>query len=284
MKIALAGSTGMLGSKLLKAFQKAGFEVLAPLRTELDITDKVQIDGFFKNHPFDVFVNCAGFTQVDACEEKSGENEGYAVNGVGVGFLAEICKKYGRTLVHFSSDYVFDGKKATPYLETDPTGPINVYGKTKLMGEKEIQEIDPEAYIIRTSWLFGPNGPNFVRTMAGLLKAKDRVPVVTDQFGGPTYTGDLAEFVLQLLRQKAPAGLYHFANGGYTSWNGFAQEIKKLTASPAEVVPATSVEFVRPAQRPANSRFDLSKAAKVLGHAPRTWQDALKDYIEKELN
>jgi dTDP-4-dehydrorhamnose reductase len=187
--------------------------------------------------------------------------------------------------VHFSTDYVFDGQKPSPYLESDPTTPINIYGKTKLMGEKEIQEIGPAAYIIRTSWVYGPNGPNFVRTIAGLLKSKTQLPVVTDQVGGPTYTGDLASFALALLERKAQTGLYHFANGGYTSWNGFAQEIKKVLAiTTCEILPATSEQFVRPARRPANSRFDLSKAAAVLGRPPRPWQDALKDYLEKELN
>jgi dTDP-4-dehydrorhamnose reductase len=275
----------MLGSKMAQLCQKAGHSLLTPNHTILDVSDKVQIDGFFKANAFDVLVNCAAYTKVDACEEREGSNQAYAVNGVGVGFLAAACKENGRLLVHFSTDYVFDGQKGTPYQEGDPTGPINVYGQTKLMGEKEIREAGPKFYLIRTSWVFGPNGPNFVKTIAGLLKTKPKLPVVTDQVGGPTYTGDLAQFVLELIDRKAESGFYHFANGGYTSWNGFAREIQRLIgAVSCEITEASSAEFVRPAKRPANSRFDLTKGTKAVGHEPRPWQEALKEYLEKELN
>lgn len=283
MKIALLGSAGMLGSKALEIFKQSGHEILAPLRNELDIVREDQVENYFKSNPFDVLVNCTGYTQVDACEDKEKAPIAWNVNGIAVGTLARCCKASGRLLVHFSTDYVFDGTKSKPYQETDKTNPVNVYGQTKLEGEKLLQVAPPFFYLIRTSWVFGPNGPNFVKTIAGLLKTKPKIEVVTDQVGAPTYTGDLVGFALELLSRKAEAGLYHFANDGYTSWNGFAQEIKVLTGSTCEVAPTLSEKFVRPAKRPANSRFDLSKASLAVGHRPRRWQESLKDYLTKEL-
>jgi len=283
VKIALLGSTGMLGSKALEVFKQSGHELLTPLRSDLDLSREDQIEHYFKNNSFGVLVNCAGYTQVDACEDKEKAPMAWNVNGTAVGVLARCCKATGRVLVHFSTDYVFDGTKSEPYQETDKTNPVNVYGQTKLEGEKLLQAANPFYYLIRTSWVFGPNGPNFVKTIAGLLKTKPQIEVVTDQIGGPTYTGDLAGFALELLGKKAEAGLYHFANDGYTSWNGFAQEIKVLTGSTCEVAPTLSEKFVRPAKRPANSRFDLSKASHAAGHRPRPWQESLKDYLTKEL-
>jgi dTDP-4-dehydrorhamnose reductase len=273
----------MLGSKVLEVFNQSGHELLTPLRNDLDLSRGDHVEKFFKSNSFEVLVNCAGFTKVDACEEKEQAPIAWNVNGTVVGTLARCCKAGGRLLVHFSTDYVFDGTKPGLYQETDKTNPVNVYGQTKLEGEKLIQIEKPFFYLIRTSWVFGPNGPNFVKTIAGLLKTKPKIEVVTDQVGGPTYTGDLAKFVLELLEKKAEAGLYHFANDGYTSWNGFAREIKVLTGSACEVAPVLSDQFVRPAKRPSNSRFDLSKAALAVGRRPRPWQESLKEYLTKEL-
>jgi dTDP-4-dehydrorhamnose reductase len=283
VKIALLGAGGMLGSKTREVFISSGHELLTPSHSELDITRNDQVEAFFKNHSFEVLINCTGYTKVDACEEKENGEIALNVNGTAVGFLAECCQKNGQIFIHFSTDYVFDGKKEGDYQETDPTGPVSVYGRTKLKGEELVLQAAPFYYLIRTSWVFGPNGPNFVKTIAGLLKTKPKIQVVTDQVGGPTYTGDLAKFILELISQKADAGLYHFANSGYTSWNGFAHEIQRLTGTVScEIEPALSENFIRPAKRPANSRFDLSKAAKAAGHAPRPWQEALKEYLDKE--
>ena len=284
MKIVLLGSTGMLGSKMVEVLKMEGHDLLTPSRAELDLSRPEQIQSFFKTSSFETLINCAGFAKVDACEEETAAMTAFQLNGTAVGQLAHGCKAVKRTLVHFSSDYVFDGQKSGPYLETDAPGPVNVYGETKWVGEKLIQEEGPSFYLIRTSWLFGPNGDNFVKTIAGLLRTKPRIEVVTDQVGGPTYTGDLARFVVELLTKKADPGFYHFSNQGYTSWNGFAQEIKKLIGSSCEVAPALSRDVVRPAKRPANSRFDLTKAVRAVGHDPRPWQEALKDYLTKELD
>jgi dTDP-4-dehydrorhamnose reductase len=284
LKIALLGSAGMLGSKTQEVFNRSGHELLTPLRNDLDLSRGDQIENFFKSNSFEVLVNCTGFTKVDACEEKKNVSTALTVNGTAVGTLARCCKTSGCVLVHFSTDYVFDGTKREPYRETDKTSPINVYGQTKLEGEKLIQFEKPFFYLIRTSWVFGPHGSNFVKTIAGLLKTKPKIEVVTDQVGGPTYTGDLAEFILEMLDQKAPSGLYHFANDGYTSWNGFAQEIKAIMGIfSCEITPVLSEKFVRPAKRPSNSRFDLSKSTQAVGHRPRSWQESLKEYLTKEL-
>ncbi|HJT23778.1 MAG TPA: sugar nucleotide-binding protein, partial [bacterium] len=184
----------------------------------------------------------------------------------------------------YSTDYVFDGRKEGPYQETDPTAPLNVYGRTKWQGEKLLFVEKPSFYLIRSSWVFGPRGKNFVDTMVGLMKSRSRIEVVDDQVGGPTYTGDLARFTWELLEKKAASGTYHFANSGHVSWYGFAKEIQKqMGFTRCEVVPVSSDRVFRPAERPANSRFDLSKSTRALGHSPRPWQDALKDYLQREL-
>jgi dTDP-4-dehydrorhamnose reductase len=207
------------------------------------------------------------------------------VNGTAAGWLAQFCKRAQRQLVYFSTDYVFDGNKEGPYSESDPPNPLNVYGNAKWEGEKLILAEKPRFYLVRTSWLFGPNRDNFVSNIARFLKTKSRLEVVCDQVGGPTYTGDLAQFTLELLEKKAEPGIYHFANEGYVSWHGFAKEIQRqLGPTNCEIVSVLSESVFRPAQRPANSRFDLAKAVKALGHPIRSWQEALREFLTKEYN
>jgi dTDP-4-dehydrorhamnose reductase len=275
----------MLGSRILETALAAGFELEAPDHRELDITRAGQVQSYFETHLFDVLINCAAFTRVDDCEESSLEKEALLVNGEAVGRLAQWCGHTGRLLIHFSTDYVFDGQKSDSYIESDQTHSINAYGETKLEGEKRIQEENPFFYLIRASWLYGPGGRgNFVKTIVELLKTKTKIDVVNDQFGGPTYTGDLAEFTLELLGRKAPAGIYHFANEGYASWYDFAKEIQALTGlQGCEIKPTASKDFPRKAARPANSRFDLSKSAQAVGHSFRPWREALQHYLSKEL-
>ncbi len=283
MKIALLGSTGMLGSKLAEVLKAGGHAVLAPSHAEVDLGRPHTLEHFFKNNPFDVLANCAAFTRVDACEESAKFSMAKNVNGTAVGWLAKFCRGTGRTLLHFSTDYVFDGQKGDPYLETDEPRPLNVYGRTKWQGEKLLVAEKPHFYLIRASWLYGPGGNNFVKTISALLNSKARIEVVSDQLGGPTYTGDLARFALELLEKKADPGLYHFSNDGQASWFEFAGEIKKLTGNfSCEVVPVASENIFRPAQRPADSRLQLLKAAQAVGHPPRPWQDALSEFLAKE--
>jgi dTDP-4-dehydrorhamnose reductase len=283
MKIALLGASGMLGSKIMETFKAKGQDLIAPPRSETDLHYPHTLEKFFNANSFDVLVNCAGFTRVDACEEPAKFSMALNVNGTAVGWLAKLCKKTGRVLVHYSTDYVFDGRKDGPYREEDPVEPLNTYGRTKRQGEKLLLAEKPFFYLVRTSWIFGPGGQNFVDTMAGLFKTRSRVEVVDDQVGGPTYTGDLAQFTLELLEKKAAPGIYHFADEGYVSWHGFAKEIQKQTGlTRCDIVAVPSDRVFRPADRPANSRFDLSKATQAVGHAPRPWAEALKDYLTKE--
>lgn len=283
MKIAVLGSSGMLGSKAVELLKAGGHDLILPPHSEVDLTLPHTLERFFKAHSFEALANCAGFTKVDACEEPARFSSVLNINGTSVGWLAKFCRETRRILIHYSTDYIFNGRKEGPYVETDPPDPLNVYGKTKLQGEKLLNAENPPHYLIRTSWVFGPKGVNFVDTMARLLKTKSRVEVVSDQVGGPTYTGDLARFTLELLEKKAEPGTYHFANEGTVSWHEFAIEIRnQLGLKGCEVVPVPSGTIFRPAERPANSTFDLSKAAQAAGHPPRPWADALRDYLTKE--
>ena len=200
----------MLGFKMADVFKAKGHELLTPSHSQVDLNRPHTIEKFFNENVFDALVNCAGFTRVDACEEPAKFSMAMNVNGTSIGWLAKYCKKTKRTLVHFSTDYVFNGQKEDPYLETDRPDPLNVYGKTKWQGEKLLQAEDPFYYLVRTSWVFGPKGDNFVSSMAELLMTKPRVEVVEDQVGGPTYTDDLAQFTLELLDKKAAPGLTIF--------------------------------------------------------------------------
>ena len=283
MKIALLGSTGMLGSKAAEFFKARGHGLLMPSHLDVDLNYPHTLEQFFQSNSFDVLVNCAGFTGVDACEEPAKFSMALNTNGTSVGWLAQFCKKTKRILIHYSTDYVFDGLKSDPYRETDATSPLNVYGKTKRQGEKLIEMENPFYYLIRSSWVFGPHGENFVNKIAGLLKTRSRLEVVSDQVGGPTYTGDLVQFTLELLEKKAEPGIYHFANEGYVSWYGFAKEIQKqLGLTSCDIVSVLSENVFRPAERPPNSRFDLEKSVKALGHPIRSWQEALGEYLTKE--
>jgi dTDP-4-dehydrorhamnose reductase len=283
LKIALLGDIGMLGSKSIEVFSAGGHSLLTPSLSEVDLTRPLTIEAFFKSQTFDVLINCAAFTKVDACEEPAKFTEALSVNGTAVGWLAKFCKKNSRVLVHYSTDYVFNGRQEQLYDETQAPDPVNAYGRTKWQGEKLILAENPFYYIVRTSWLYGPKGVNFVKTIAGLLKTRPRLEVVDDQVGGPSYTGDVARFTMELLEKKAEPGIYHFANSGYTSWFGFAKEIKGIIGSEScKLVPVSSEGVFRLAQRPANSCFNLDKAKKFLGRPPRPWPEALKDYLTKE--
>jgi len=274
----------MLGKKMREKCEARGIAVLAPARQEADLSSPVSLEDFFQKNDFQVLLNCAGFSKVDSCEDPAQYPEALAVNASGPGWLAKLCKTSGRRLIHFSTDYVFNGEKDGTYAEEEPPRPINAYGRTKWMGEKMILAQVPSYYLIRTSWLFGPGGRNFVKTMAGILKNLPSAEVVADQKGAPTYTGDLADFTLDLMEKKAPDGIYHFSNAGETSWFGIAVEIQKcLNLNGRELVPVPTDKFPRPAQRPRNSRFDLGKAAGALARDIRPWPEAVREYLLKEL-
>ncbi|WP_235282585.1 dTDP-4-dehydrorhamnose reductase [Methanosarcina mazei] len=261
IKTLIIGASGMLGSDLCKVFPDA----VKLTHHDLDITDREQvIESILKIKP-DVVINAAAYTNVDGCEDN--KELAFQVNGYGPGYIAEACARAGAKLVHFSTDYVFDGSKKE-YVESDIPDPINVYGDSKLLGEKKIIENMDDYRIVRISWLFGMHGKNFVETMLKLSGEMDTVKVVNDQFGKPTYTMDLASKVKEII--ELDPGIYHITNDGICSWYEFASSIID------NVIPCTSEEFPRKAKRPKYSVLVNTKTGPM-----RHWKEALKDYLQE---
>lgn len=275
MRIVLFGKSGMLGSCLYENL--SDHSIFGFRGVECDIMDFDKVEIIFKELKPEIVINAAAYTKVD--DSENDEELAMNVNGHGVGNMAALCKKYGAKFIHFSTDYVFDGHKKN-WTEFDKPNPINVYGKSKLLGETLIQEKMQKFYIIRTSWLFGENGKNFVDTMAGLGKEKEEVSVVSDQFGSPTYTKDLAKKVIEFFVNKKPLleyGIYHITNSGTTNWSGFAETIFKTLFLDTKVKEITTGELNRPAKRPKYSTLKSTK----FDFDMRNWKKALKDYLKK---
>lgn len=272
----ITGAGGMLGRDLLTALEQAGEQASGLGRRELDITDGAAVRAALSQRRPDVVVNCAAWTRVDDAE--SHESEALAVNGHGAANLAGACAGTGARLVHISTDYVFAGDSARPYAERDATGPRTAYGRTKLAGEQAVlRKLPADGYVLRTAWLYGAHGPNFVRTMIRCERERPAVDVVDDQHGQPTWTADVARAVIALVRSAAPAGVYHATSSGSVTWYGFAREIFGLLgADPARVRPVTTAEFPRPAPRPAYSVLGHDAwAAAGLGALPG-WRESLR--------
>jgi dTDP-4-dehydrorhamnose reductase len=272
----VTGGSGMLAQQLVTDLRG---EVRAPSRAELDITDVDAVDDALEG--VDIVVNAAAYTKVDDAEEH--EAEAMAVNADAAARVAAAAQVRGVRVVQLSTDYVFNGRSDEPYPEDAPVDPINAYGRTKAEGERRVRDItEGDALIVRVSWLYGAGGPNFPRTILRLLREKDEVPVVTDQVGQPTWTGDVADAIVRLVDAGAPGGVYHATNSGKASWFEFARTVaSEAGIDPDRVVPTTSAAFPRPAQRPAWS---------VLGHAawtglglpqPRDWREALHDAMRQ---
>jgi dTDP-4-dehydrorhamnose reductase len=272
----ITGARGMLGRDLLTALEQAGEQAAGLGRRELDITDEPAARAALSQHRPDVVVNCAAWTRVDDAETH--ESEALAVNGHGAANLVGACAGTGARLVHVSTDYVFAGDSARPYAERDATRPRTAYGRTKLAGEQAVlRELPADGYVLRTAWLYGAHGPNFVRTMIRCERERAAVDVVDDQHGQPTWTADVARAVIALARSGAPAGVYHATSSGSVTWYGFAREIFTLLgADPARVRPVTTAEFPRPAPRPAYSVLGHDAwAAAGLGPLPG-WRESLR--------
>ena len=272
--ILVVGSNGMLGQELMGLFGSAarGVDV-----EEIDITDLESVQRVLLTLKPKLLVNAAAYTNVDGCETQS--ELALQVNGEGVAHLAMISKEIGAKLVQVSTDYVFDGGKGSPYLEDDPTAPLSIYGESKLAGEMNAR-FNPDHLIVRTQWLYGHAGKNFVETMLRLGGERREIPVVDDQIGSPTWTYDLA-LAIKALIDKGCRGTYHAANSGFVSWNGFAKEIFRLAGLDVTVTPITTAEFALPAARPLYSTLDCYKLMKETGFVPQTWQEALKRYLEQ---
>lgn len=268
----VTGARGQLGSDLLRVLD--GQDVTGLGRAELDVTDLAAVRDAIAG--FDVVVNAAAYTAVDAAEtDVEGARAG---NEVGPANLARACQESGAVLVHVSTDYVFDGTATEPYDEDAPTGPRSVYGETKLAGERAVLASGARAYIVRTAWVYGQTGGNFVKTMARLEKAHETVSVVDDQRGSPTWSRHLAGALVELATSDAPGGIYHCTGGGDTTWFGFTQAIfAELGADPERVTPTTSDAYPRPAPRPAYSVLG-DRRWREAGLTPMPhWRDALHE-------
>ncbi|MGW2176609.1 dTDP-4-dehydrorhamnose reductase [Streptomyces sp. NPDC001732] len=271
----------MLGRDVLARLAAEDVTAVAADRAAVDVADPVSVRAAFEEHSPAVVVNCAAWTAVDDAESQ--EDAALRVNGTGPAVLAEACREHGAVLLQVSTDYVFAGDGGKPYAEDDPTGPRSAYGRTKLAGERAVLSTLPDTgYVVRTAWLYGAGGGNFVRTMIKLEGVKDTLDVVDDQRGQPTWTVDLADRLVRLgraaLAGTAPAGVYHGTSGGETTWFGFTREIFRLLgADPERVRPTTSEAFVRPAPRPAYSVLGHDRWAGAGIEPVRDWRAALEE-------
>ncbi|MDR6973240.1 dTDP-4-dehydrorhamnose reductase [Leifsonia shinshuensis] len=269
----IAGAAGMLGRDLQKAL--AGHDVTALARADLDVTDRDAVLAAVEGH--DVVLNASAYTKVDDAETH--EDEAYAINALGTENLAIAAARNGARFVTVSTDYVFDGHATSPYAEDTPRDPINAYGRTKAAGEELALAAHPSgAFVVRTAWLYGADGPNFAKTMVKLAGSHETVSVVDDQLGQPTWTGDLAARIVELVGSDAPAGIYHGTNSGQATWFEFARAVfAEAGLDPERVTPTDSSTFVRPAARPSYSVLGHDAWA-AAGLAPlRPWREALSD-------
>jgi dTDP-4-dehydrorhamnose reductase len=270
----VTGAAGMLGTELVGRLRTHGNDVVALTRADLDVCAAGAVGDAVRWHRPATVVNCAGWTAVDDAETQ--EDAAEAVNGAAVRALAFACAENGSTLVQISSDYVFDGRGRRPYSEDAPTAPVNAYGRSKLAGESAVLG-SARGYVVRTAWLYGAHGPNFVRTMMRLAAERDTVQVVDDQHGQPTWTGDLAEQIIALVSSDAPPGVYHGTNAGRTTWCGLAREVFTLLGlDPARVQATSTGRFPRPAPRPAYGVLGHDRWAEAGLTPMREWRDALR--------
>jgi dTDP-4-dehydrorhamnose reductase len=274
--VLIIGAGGMLGRAWRELLASQGIAYLAPSRTELDITNLSHLEKWVTRKD-QLIINCSAWTDVDGAE--SNPDGAMLLNAQGPKLLAARCEAVDARLVHYSTDYVFNGQATSPYTVDQPRDPLGVYGKTKAAGEQAIEETGCQYLIIRTSWLYAPWAKNFVRTIAKLGRSKPSLKVVHDQRGRPTSSQYLAAASLELIRQNVQ-GIAHVTDGGECTWYEFAKEILRLDGSSCVVEPCTTDEFPRPARRPAYSVLDLSLTEKLLGPSP-TWQSNLADVMRQ---
>lgn len=293
MKILITGGSGQLGNELKRCLDTMQTEI-GPIpeiyRNSqydtvdyeiFDISDEKAVDSWFSNHAYDLVINCAAITNVDGCE--ADEEGAYKVNAIGPRNLAQAAERQGAKMVHVSTDYVFPGTNPTPRKEEDGVGPISAYGRTKLAGERMARQESSRCFIVRTAWLYGYVGRNFVKTMRKLGNAHDRITVVDDQLGNPTSANDLAYEILKIATTEN-YGVYHCTNEGTCSWAEFAQEIMRCSNIFCKVVPVTSRQYKesnpQSAERPHFSSLENARLVSTIGNEMRPWREALKMYIE----
>jgi dTDP-4-dehydrorhamnose reductase len=282
----LIGNRGMLGSDVEKLLVGTELKFFAS-DSDVDITSLETLESFTEDKSIDWIINCAAYTAVENAE--SNRDEACAINAKGPENIAKIAKNKNAKMIHISTDYVFDGKKDSAYLESDTTNPINIYGSSKLEGEKNIINIWPRYFIIRTSWLYGHNGNNFVKMMLGFFQKGADVSVVSDQFGSPTYSADLAKVIVNIVsKDPKEYGVYNFTNEGKISWSDFASEIQELALKHGLVDKKITVKSVPTSEypskitRPVNSHLSRDKIRQTFGVDVRNWKVALEEFIMEE--
>lgn len=274
--ILVTGSTGQLGSDVVKELLKRGYSTLSPNRSEFNLCSEDSIRNYILNSNCEAIVHCAAYTQVDKAEDE--KDLCIKINATATKHIVKCAKILDIPMIYISTDYVFDGTKDGEYTENDETNPINIYGESKLAGEKYVQEILDKYYIVRTSWVFNINGKNFIETMLRLSKANNQLSIVNDQIGSPTYTKDLSRLLVDMLETNK-YGLYHATNEGYCSWYEFADTIFKLANINIDIKAINSNEYASRAKRPLNSKLSKDKLIEY-GFKPLPhWEDALKDYL-----
>lgn len=280
MKFWICGSAGMLGSHFTRLLTQRHLPFVATDHKQIDVTELESVSDFVRRERISHIINCAGYTQVDKAEIE--QKLAYLVNAIGPHHLGIAGRRHGARVIHFSTDYVFDGQGRTPYTEEHPCSPMSAYGMSKLAGEMKLLDEHAHSCVIRTSWLYGLPGKNFVETMIRLMSERDHLRVVADQIGRPTYCQDLAEVTLKLLDEE---GIFHFANAFETNWHQFAQEIYNQASQlgyPLQVKKIeaiTTQEYPTPAKRPPYSTLSTKKIEQYLGQSPRPWKEALYDYL-----
>jgi dTDP-4-dehydrorhamnose reductase len=284
MKILIAGKNGQVGSCLIDILEaQTELTFLALGREELDITDPIQVDRIVSEFQPNIIINAAAYTAVDKAEQES--ELANAINRDGPQNFAHAASQVNAVIIHISTDYVFDGVSAESYTESDVTAPQGEYGRSKLAGEQAVAQACPKHIILRTAWVFGEHGNNFVKTMLRLAKTRDTLGVVADQFGGPTYAGDFAKAIVTISKQiidgNKAYGTYHYSGFPHVSWHTFAEKIFEIAleqnvfVQPIQVNPITTLDYPTPAKRPANSRLNCDKIHNAFGIKQSDWQAAL---------
>ncbi len=276
--ILVTGANGQLGNELkIIAPQFPGYRFLFITKEELPIDDFDAVSEYFSEHQVVYCINCAAYTAVDKAEKE--KETAFLINAEATANLARVCKQQYVHLIHISTDYVFDGTSKQPYKETDPTCPVNTYGESKLKGEQLVLQNNPSTVIIRTSWLYSSFKNNFVKTMLRLMKEKDSINVVNDQFGCPTYAADLAAAIMQIIssgKYNDNPGIYNYTNAGKTSWYEFALTIKKITGNVCIVNPVSTAQYPTAAKRPKYSVLDTTKIKEVFNVTIPEWKYSLE--------